>query len=98
MKLHFLGTSGYHPTRQRDTACLMIPELGVILDAGSGIFRARELIETKELHIFLTHVHLDHVVGLTFLIDVLHEQSVDHVWVYCDPEKQAVIEHHLYHP
>ncbi|MFO0454850.1 MAG: MBL fold metallo-hydrolase, partial [Planctomycetota bacterium] len=97
MKLHLLGTSGYHPTRKRDTACLMLPELGVLLDAGTGLFRARDLIETPELHIFLSHVHLDHVVGLTYLLDVLYQKSVEKVTVHCDPEKQSAIAECLFH-
>ena len=59
----------------------MLPELGVILDAGTGIFRARDLIQTKHLDIFLSHVHLDHVIGLTFLFDILHEKNVERVTV-----------------
>lgn len=98
MKLHFLGTSGYHPNRRRDTACLMIPEKGIVLDAGTGLFRARELIQTAELDIYLSHVHLDHVIGLTFLLDVLYQKNVQRVRVHCDPAKQAAIRDHLYHP
>ncbi len=98
MDLHFLGTTGYHPNRRRDTACFMIPELGIILDAGTGIFRARDLIATRNLHIFLSHAHLDHVVGLTFLLDVLYDKDLDSVTVYCENEKREAIEQHLFHP
>lgn len=97
MKLHLLGTSGYHPTRKRDTACLLLPELGILLDAGTGLFRARDLIQTDQLHIFLSHVHLDHVVGLTYLLDVLYQKPVEKVTVHCDPEKQAAIAENLFH-
>lgn len=97
MKLHFLGTAGYHPTRTRNTACLMLPELGIVLDAGSGLFRARDLLCTPELQIYLTHTHLDHVVGLTYLLDVLHQRAVRQVKVFCDPEKQSAITEHLFH-
>ncbi|MEZ6096188.1 MAG: MBL fold metallo-hydrolase [Pirellulaceae bacterium] len=96
MELHFLGTTGYHPNRKRDTACLMLPELGIILDAGTGIFRARDLIATRELHIFLTHTHLDHIVGLTFLLDVLHQKNVEKTTVYVEQHKRAAIETHLF--
>jgi ribonuclease BN (tRNA processing enzyme) len=96
MQLHFLGTTGYHPNRRRDTACLMIPEHGIILDAGTGIFRARDLIETKNLDIFLTHTHLDHCVGLTFLFDIVFEREVERVRVFADPGKHQAIENHLF--
>ena len=33
MKLHLLGTTGYHPNARRHTACLMLPEQGIVLDA-----------------------------------------------------------------
>ena len=82
MKLHFLGTTGYHPNNQRQTACLMLPELGIIFDAGTGIFRARDLIQTDTLDIFLTHIHLDHCVGLTFLYDVLYQKEMRRVTVH----------------
>ena len=42
MKLLLLGTSGYHPSEQRQTACLMLPEVGIVLDAGTGFFRVRQ--------------------------------------------------------
>ena len=74
----------------------MIPELGVILDAGTGIFRARDLIQTKHLDIFLTHVHLDHVIGLTFLFDVLHEKEVDRVTVHLEASKIDTIKNCLF--
>ena len=61
MKLHLLGTAGYHPTQRRHTACLMLPEVGLVLDAGTAMFRIRDLIQTRHLDIFLTHTHLDHV-------------------------------------
>ena len=97
MKLHFLGTSGYHPNNVRQTACLMLPELGVILDAGTGLFRVGELIETPHLDILLTHAHLDHVIGLTFLYDVLQTHDVT-VTVHVAADKVSTIEDHLFDP
>lgn len=75
----------------------MLPREGIILDAGTGIFRARDLIETPELQIFLTHTHLDHVIGLTFLLDVLFDKPVRRVQVYVEASKRAAIEQHLFH-
>ena len=75
----------------------MLPELGVIFDAGTGLFRARDLIQTNELDIFLSHVHLDHCVGLTFLYDVLWEKDVERVTVHVAEQKIETIESALYH-
>lgn len=96
VKLHFLGTTGYHPNNLRQTACLMLPEIGVIFDAGTGMFRVRDLIETDTLDIFLSHVHLDHCVGLTFLYDVLFEKEMSRVTVHVAADKIAAIKEHLF--
>jgi len=96
VKFHFLGTTGYHPNEQRQTACMMIPELGIIFDAGTGMFRVRDLIQTKTLDIFMSHVHLDHSIGLTFLYDVLHRKTLDRVTVHVAKDKIETIENHLF--
>ena len=96
VKLHFLGTTGYHPNNCRHTACLMLPEIGVIFDAGTGMFRVRDLIQTKTLDIFLSHIHLDHCIGLTFLYDVLIDKNMDRVSVHVDPSKIDDLKNHLY--
>lgn len=98
MKLVLLGTTGYHPTNERQTACMMLPELGVVLDAGTGLFRVRRRLQTDHLDIFLTHAHLDHVMGLTFLFDVLHEKKGMVARVHGEPAKLAAIREHLFAP
>src|SRR5258708_2263758 len=97
MRVVVLGSTGYHPNEIRHTACLMIPELGIVLDAGTGMFRVRERLVTEELLIFLSHTHLDHVFGLTFLFDVLHERPTTSVVVYAEAAKLAAIQEHLLH-
>lgn len=96
MELHFLGTTGYHPNSRRHTACLMMPEIGVCLDAGTGMFRVRDHLRTKTLDIFLSHAHLDHSVGLTFLYDVLFQREMERVTVHCSADKVSPIEDCLY--
>jgi ribonuclease BN (tRNA processing enzyme) len=98
MKLHFLGTAGYHPSENRHTSCVMLPELGIILDAGSGFFRVREHIATPELHVFLSHAHLDHSLGLTFIFDVLHDRPVKQVVVHGEAAKLEALQEHLFSP
>jgi len=96
MNIHFLGTTGYHPNDRRQTTCIMIPEAGIILDAGTGAYRVRDLIQTDSLAIFLTHAHLDHCIGLTYFFDVLHEKEVDTVEVYGESDKLDAIREHLF--
>lgn len=96
MDVHLLGTAGYHPNENRHTACMMIPQAGVILDAGTGFFRVRDLIQTPDLHIFLSHCHLDHCVGLSFFIDVVFEKNVENIFVYGAAEKLEAIQQHLF--
>src|SRR5260221_6975229 len=95
MKLVLLGTGGYHPTERRHTACFMIPELGIVLDAGTALFRARDQLMTSQLDIYLTHAHLDHVAGLTFLFDVFGSREMERVTIHAEPEKLAAIDQHL---
>jgi ribonuclease Z len=98
MKLVMLGTTGYHPNHRRHTACFMIPEAGVVLDAGTAMFRVREHLATSHLDIFLSHAHLDHIVGLTYLFDVLEDRRCQRVVVHAEPEKLAAVRQHLLAP
>lgn len=82
MEVLFLGTAGYHPNETRQTSCVMIPEAGIVLDAGTGFFRVREHLRAPELTILLSHAHLDHVAGLTYLLDVLWEKPVQSVSIH----------------
>ncbi len=86
MRLRMLGTAGYHPNELRHTSCYMLPAPGFVLDAGTGFFRVRDHLCTTSLHIFLSHAHLDHVVGLTYLLDVLYEKPIQQVVLYGMPE------------
>ena len=96
MKLILLGTGGYYANDRRHTACLMVPEIGVVLDAGSGMFRLREYVTTDRLEIFLSHAHLDHVIGLTYLIDLIPVDQIQQVSLYGDPAKIAAVREHLF--
>lgn len=95
MKLHLLGTGGYHPCEQRHTACFMLPEAGIVLDAGTGFFRVRDRVCTPTLDILLTHAHLDHVVGLTYLLSTAFERPLERVTVHGAADKLTAIREHL---
>lgn len=62
-----LGTNGWFDTENGQTMCTLIRTHGfsIILDAGYGIRRAKELIDySKPAWLLLSHMHLDHTIGL----------------------------------
>jgi ribonuclease BN (tRNA processing enzyme) len=95
MKLLLLGTAGYHPNERRDTACLMLPEAGIVLDAGTGFFRVRQHLAMPALDIFLSHAHLDHVVGLSYLLSTTWEKPLERITVHGDAAKLKAVREHL---
>ncbi len=98
MKLHLLGTGGFHPNDRRHTLCLMIPECGIVLDAGTAVYRVGRFAETPHLDIFLSHAHLDHVIGLTYLSDVAREHPLGRITVHGLPDKLRALDEHLFAP
>ena len=97
MRLHCLGTVGYHPNDTRHTSCYFLPESGILLDGGTGAFRLTKLIETDTLDVLLSHAHLDHTFGLTFLLDVLFERPVRMVRIWGESAKIQAVREHLFH-
>jgi ribonuclease BN (tRNA processing enzyme) len=99
MKLHILGSAGYHPNGFRETTCMMIPELGIVLDAGSGFYRVRGLLDQvpKDLPLqtFISHGHIDHTIGLTYAINVLWRTD-RRANVIGDAKHCHAIEHQLF--
>src|SRR6516165_374487 len=96
MRVCFLGTGGYHPNERRHTACVMLPEIGVVFDAGTGMFRVPERLATRDLFVFLTHAHLDHIVGLSYLLAPMLSGRIHRVRVSGTPECLAAVRIHLF--
>jgi len=96
MHVEFLGTGGYHPNERRHTACILLPELGVMFDAGTSVFRVPARLQTSELSIFLSHAHLDHIAGLTFLLPLVLDGRLDRCRVYGRPETLHAVRTHLF--
>lgn len=95
MKLQILGCAGGMGGREKLTTCLLLDH-DVLLDAGTGLCQMNlsQLLEID--HVFITHSHLDHVVGLAFLLDtVLGERSTP-VTVHASVGVIAILKAHLF--
>lgn len=99
MKLHCLGTAGYHPSPSRHTSCYFLPEQGIVLDGGSGMFRLTEFLlrdPRQTLDLFLSHAHLDHTFGLTFLLDTIAVTDLRQIRVIGVQDKLDAVREHLF--
>jgi ribonuclease BN (tRNA processing enzyme) len=84
MRLVPLGTNGFIPTFGRQTMSFLVldQEEALLLDAGTGLARLLEpavgtlVAGRRHLHLFLTHYHLDHVVGLSYLTAVWRDRGL----------------------
>lgn len=80
MKLTVLGCGGGIGSGSGTTALLLDGD--VLIDAGSGILGlSRERLAMID-HVFLTHAHLDHVLGLPLLLDAVMDIRSRPVTVY----------------
>lgn len=78
MDVTLLGTMGWLPRDARETTCFAVREGPTLLvfDAGTGLRRLLDpehaglLTGVAEVHLFLSHYHLDHVCGLAYLSGV----------------------------
>jgi ribonuclease BN (tRNA processing enzyme) len=72
-RLVLLGSGGWIPTSRRETCCAYLRngDAVLLIDAGTGVQRLVEHPDLLEgvgrLDIVLTHFHLDHVAGLSYL-------------------------------
>lgn len=99
MKVLCLGTTGYHPSPSRHTACYYLPDESLLLDAGTGMLSlTRHLMsEPREsIDLVLSHAHLDHVVGLTFILDTFAVTALKSVRVWGMRAKLDAVREHLF--
>ena len=75
MRVIPLGTNGYFPSFGRQTMCILVlaGKTALLLDAGTGVGRMiepriREMLRPfASLNVVLSHYHLDHLIGLSYL-------------------------------
>ena len=79
MKVTFLGTNGWYDTATGNTCSILIQskEYDIILDAGNGLAKADHyLTEDKPAYLFISHFHLDHIIGLHTLVKFRFSQGL----------------------
>jgi len=94
MKLTILGCSGGIGSG-RHTTCFKVDD-DILIDAGTGIttLSLDELLAID--HVFITHAHLDHVLGLPLLLDAVGEKRREPLVVHALPEVLEVLSAHLF--
>jgi ribonuclease BN (tRNA processing enzyme) len=81
MRAIFLGTNGWYDTDTGDTICILIRTLDyeIVFDAGNGFYKIDTYIpevNMKPVYLFLSHFHLDHIVGLHTLMKFKFSQGL----------------------
>lgn len=81
MKVTFLGTNGWYDTKTGNTTCVFIETKSafIILDAGNGIHKIGRYIKNskKPIYLFLSHFHLDHIIGFHVMNKFCFHQGID---------------------
>ncbi|MCX5686841.1 MAG: MBL fold metallo-hydrolase, partial [Candidatus Omnitrophica bacterium] len=80
VKITFLGTNGWYDTQTGNTPSVFIETETeyIILDAGFGFYKAKGLINPgRPVHLFISHFHLDHIIGLHTLPIFKLSQGID---------------------
>lgn len=82
MKLYFLGVNGWKPLRNQ-TSCFLLETDNnlIILDAGTGLAylqRYKDILDRyDEINLILSHYHLDHVIGLTYISSLFKDKVLN---------------------
>ena len=91
MKINVWGCRGSLPSPGPEnlryggnTSCIQVThgDVCIILDCGSGIQRLGKYLdpEIKQIHILLTHLHIDHMMGLGFFLPLYNPDLEVHLW------------------
>ena len=81
MKVIFLGTNGWYDSNTGNTTCTLIEadKYSLILDAGNGIHKLDRYVPSdskKPVYLFISHFHLDHIIGLHILSKFNFKQNM----------------------
>jgi ribonuclease Z len=76
LNVTFLGTAGSLPTPERNPSAVLVNREGdmILFDCGEGTQRQMMRARTGMMrltHIFLTHLHADHILGIPGLLETM---------------------------
>lgn len=94
MKLQVLGCSGGIGGTRR-TSCFLLDE-DILLDAGTGVGDLSLQALTQIHHIFISHSHLDHILGIPLLADSVQSSRTAPICVYALPETLQTLRQHIF--
>lgn len=80
MKVTFLGTNGWYDTATGNTPCVLVEteEQYIVFDAGFGFYKVKDIVKPgKPVLLFISHLHLDHLIGLHTLPLFKFGQGID---------------------
>ncbi|MFX0105964.1 MAG: MBL fold metallo-hydrolase [Candidatus Hodarchaeota archaeon] len=98
MRVIFLGTNGWYSTDMGNTVSILIDteDFYIIFDAGDSIYKIDQYIDDeKPIIILLSHLHLDHIIGLHTFAKFLLKQDIN---IYGYKGTKAGIEKIIKHP
>ena len=89
MKITLLGTRGSVPNPSREnylyggnTQCVAVTQdaCNILLDAGTGLLMAPNVMQGNVYHILLSHFHLDHINGIPMFDPLFESGSTVHFY------------------
>jgi ribonuclease BN (tRNA processing enzyme) len=83
MKICFLGTNGWYDTETGNTPCTLVDakDQYLVFDAGNGIHKLDKYTKKKKsIHLFISHLHIDHIVGL-HILGKFHFEAPFHLYL-----------------
>ncbi|MDA8094259.1 MAG: 3',5'-cyclic-nucleotide phosphodiesterase [Betaproteobacteria bacterium] len=94
MIIKVLGASG-GIGEQAPTTSLRVDD-DILIDAGTGVETLRLAEAARIDHVFVTHAHLDHTVGLAFLADAVGAARARPMVVHALPQTIDALRRHIF--